>query len=419
MANKRNWRCEQAATLVFCAAVLAAAAAHGQTYTTVVNNGPSSNRVDMVFVGDGYQASEIDGTYAGHVSATLNRYFNTGLNPYPRYANFFNAHRVNVISNQSGADDPVNGIFVDTALDATYNTGGTDRCLYFNTTKANTAVNTALSGSGIDVDIRLGSVNSSKYGGCGGSWAVWSAQNGSALDIAVHEVGHSFGNLADEYWYSGTTWTGGEPGEVNSTSNPALGKWDRWLGYVDPDSSIGAIGYFEGARYNEFGLYRPSNNSMMRNLGRPFDAISRERFIQKIYAEVDPLDSWLSTTGTFLHDDVLWVDTVDPAVIGVEWFLNGSSLGLLGESLDLGTLGLSASQSYTVEAVAYDLILDHSNTGDSLDWFRLANTSSLRHSLTWTVGAGSSVPEPGTGFLTSVVLVSLLAKRRRREPGQG
>ena len=124
---------------------------------------------------------------------------------------------------------------------------------------------------------------------------------------------------------------GGEPSEVNSTSNPSFGKWDRWLGYNDPDSSIGVIDYYEGGRYYDYGLYRPSNNSMMRALGRPFDAISRERFIQKIYAEVDPLDSWLATGPVYLEDDVLWVDTVDPSVIGVEWFLDGVSLGLLGE----------------------------------------------------------------------------------------
>ncbi len=113
----------------------------------MINNGASSNRVDMIFIGDGYQAFEIETTYDGHVSATVDSFFNSGLNPLPRYQNFFNVHRVNVISNESGADDPANSFVVDTALDATYNTGGTDRCLYFDTGKANIAVNTALAGT--------------------------------------------------------------------------------------------------------------------------------------------------------------------------------------------------------------------------------------------------------------------------------
>ena len=382
-----------------------------QTLTTVLDNGASSNRVDMIFVGDGYQDFEIETTYAGHVDNTLGAFFNPGISPFPRYQNFFNAHRVNVISNESGADDPVNNIFVDTALDASYNMGGIDRCLYFSTSKANNAVTNALTGTNIDIDMRLGSVNSEKYGGCGGQWAVWSAGNSAALDIAIHEVGHSFANLADEYFYSGDTWGGGEPGEVNVTSDPALGKWDRWLGYTDPDSDIGVIDYYEGARYYDFGLYRPSDNSMMRALGRPFDAISRERFIDEIYEEVDPLDDWQSEGPTYTSGDVLWVDSVDPSVINVEWFVDGVSVGLLGESVTVDSLGLS-NGTFTVEAFAYDSILDHSFSGDSLDWWRLADTTPLEQTVTWSVFM--SVPEPVTAPLLGVFMITMALGRRRK-----
>lgn len=394
------------ALLLFSAPWVAA-----QSFTTVIDNGASTNRVDMIFVGDGYQDFEIETTYAGHVNDTIDFFFNAGLNPFPRYQNFFNVHRVNVISNESGADDPNNNIFVDTALDASYNTGGTDRCLYFNTSKANAAVSTALSGSGIDVDVRLGSVNSAKYGGCGGSWAVWSAGNSAATDIAVHEMGHSFAGLADEYFYNGDTWTGGEPDRVNITSNPALGKWDRWLGYVDPDTNIGVIDYYEGGMYHDFGLYRPSENSMMRALGRPFDAISRERFIEVIYQEVDPLDGWADTNQVYTSGDTLWVDTVDPNVIGVEWFLDGVSLGLLGETIDLDSLGLAPGM-YQLEALAYDLILDHAFTGDSLDWWRLDDTSSLQQSLSWSFEIGA-IPEPGSAWILGIAGGVALIRRRR------
>ena len=384
----------------------------GQTLTTVMNNGDSANRVDMIFVGDGYQASEIASTYKNHVDDTLSAFFSPGIAPFPRYQNFFNAHRVNVISNESGADDPLNNIFVDTALDATYNTNGIDRLLYFNTGKANNAVITALSGSGIDIDMRLGSVNSAKYGGGGGQWAVWAAGNTSALDIAIHEVGHSFAKLADEYYTSGQSWGGGEPSQVNVTSDPSLGKWDRWLGYDDPDSDIGVIDYYEGARYHEFGLYRPSENSMMRSLNRPFDAISRERFIEEIYLEVDPLDSWLDDSGTYSGDDTLWVDSVDASVINVEWYVDGISLGLLGESVSIDSLSLAAGE-YSIQAKAYDSILDHSFSGNSLDWWRLADTSLLEQSVSWSVIV--SVPEPGTTSILGVIGLAVLSTRRRKQ----
>lgn len=381
-----------------------------QTLTTVLDNGASSNRVDMVFVGDGYQANEIETTYASDVTATTNFFLNSGVNPLPRYKNFFNVHRVNVISNESGADDPNGGTFVDTALDATYNTGGTDRCLYFNTSKANAAVNSALSGTGIDVDMRLGAVNSAKYGGCGGQWAVWSASNSSALNVAVHEVGHSFAGLADEYFYDGDTYTGSEPNQVNVTANPNSGKWDRWLGYDDPDSNIGVIDYYEGGRYNDFGIWRPSENSMMRALGRPFDAISRERFIEEIYEEVTPLDDFLAA-GTYVSGETLWVETVDASVINVDWRVDGVSVGLLGESVDIDSLGLAAGV-YTVEAFAYDAILDHSNSGNSLDWWRLADTSLLEQSASWTIDV-SAVPEPSSLVGLSLLAIGISTRRRR------
>lgn len=383
-----------------------------QTLTTMINNGRSNNRVDMIFIGDGYLNSQLNSVYVNHVGSTLDHFFNNSQDPFPRYRNFFNAHRVNIASNEEGADDPVNGIVRDTALDASYNTGGTDRCLYFNTNKANAAVSTALSGSGIDIDMRIGLVNSEKYGGCGGQWAVLAGAHSSGPEIALHEIGHSFANLADEYYTNGTTFNGAEPNSVNLTTNPALGKWDRWAGYVDPaNPSIGPIGYYQGGGYNQFGLYRPSDSSKMRFLDRPFDAISREQFISRIYAEVDPLDDWLSNSQTLESPSELWVDTVDPSVISVDWFVNGQLVGNFGETLDVNSLGL-ATGMYTIEARAFDSILDFSFTNQPLDWWRYADQSSLRQNVSWNVNI-TAVPEPGA-MLIGILAVGFIGIRRHR-----
>ena len=94
------------------------------SHITIINNGPNSNRVNVVFLGDGYTASEINTTYPAHIVAMTNYMFNppSVLNsePYPTYKNYFNVHRINVVSNESGADVPPLGISRDTALDATY-----------------------------------------------------------------------------------------------------------------------------------------------------------------------------------------------------------------------------------------------------------------------------------------------------------
>lgn len=390
--------------------LLTATSSVGQTLTTMVNTGASSNRVDMVFIGDGYQASELSSAYVSHINSTLNHFFSNPISqPFGRYQNFFNVHRVNIASNQSGADDPLNNIFVDTALDATYNTGGIDRCLYFSTTKANTAVSTALSGSGIDIDMRLGTVNSTKYGGCGGQWAVWAGGNGSAPEIAIHEIGHSFAGLADEYFSPGT-YTGGELSQWNVTNNPNSGKWNRWVGYDDPSSDIGVIGYYEGAQYFSNGKWRPSENSKMRALNRPFDAISREKILYEIYQEVNPLDAWLSNASTLIDPSSLWVDSVDSNVISVEWFLNGSSIGILGESLNVSSLGL-APGNHQLTALAFDNILDNSFSGGALDWWRLA-PAALQQTVNWNVNI-TAIPEPGSIVVLVGGIFALMFGRHR------
>ncbi len=369
--------------------------ASGQTYNTMVTTGPSTNRVDIVFIGDGYTATQVDSLYPAHVQSQVNHMFRGAQSPFPRYEQFFNVHRVNVVSAESGADKPPQGIFVDTALDASYWwDGSTERLLYFNTSLANAAVNTALAGTGIDVDMRYGTVNDSKYGGGGGSWAVYAGANSSALEVALHEVGHSFAGLADEYFTSGTTWPGGEPSEPNVTRSSATGKWDRWLGYTDPSTNIGPINYYEGGRYYEFGIYRPSNNSKMRALSRPFDAVSREQFISRIYAEVNPLDAWASNSSTLTDPPSLWVDTIDPAVIDVDWLLNGAPLEQSGETISVSSLGLVPG-TYQLTAQAHDSILDHSFTGDALDWWRLTDTSPLRQTISWNV---QITPAPSGDF---------------------
>ncbi len=380
-------------------------------FVTLLNNGNSSNRVDLVFVGDGYTAGEIATTYAGHVSSMITTLLGSASSPLSRYASYFNVHRVNVVSNESGADIPQMGITRDTALNATYRYDNqNDRLLYFNAGLANNAVSTALVGTGIDVDMRIGIVNESVYGGGGGQWAVYAGGNTQAPEIAVHELGHSFANLADEYFSSGN-YTGTEPSAANVTTSPATGKWDRWLGYNDPNSNIGPIGYYQGGQYVENGIYRPSDNSIMRSLGRPFDAVGREAMIKAIYDEVNPLDAWLTESTILDQNGAAWVDVIDPSLIDVDWFIDGNLLTTAnGEMLSIGALGLAVGD-YTLTARAYDRLLDHSRTGSALDWWRLS-PDALSQSVSWRL-AITAVPEPSICGLWLVFGAVSFVRRRR------
>ncbi|HEY6565608.1 MAG TPA: hypothetical protein VIY86_14055, partial [Pirellulaceae bacterium] len=99
------------------------------------------------------------------------------------------------------------------------------------------------------------------------------------------------------------------------------------------------------------------------------------------------LDSWLANGATLQDPPTVWVDSIDPDVIEVEWFLNGQSLDVFGETLSiisLGALGIGPG-SYQLSARSHDRILDHAFTGDALDWWRLPDTSPLRQTIDWSV----------------------------------
>jgi hypothetical protein len=304
--------------------------------TTLVANGPPANRVDLVFVGDGYTAAEL-GQYAMDVDGIWPAFL--AEPPLAEYATFFNVHRVDVTSPESGVDnDPVQGISRQTALDMTYWCSGVQRLLCVNVGKARFQADSAP-----DRDCVLALANSATYGGAGyTSLGTLAGHNGAALEIGLHEFGHSFADLADEYDYGGpTTYDGPEPVERNVTTfteAELLAQGHRWHLWLD----LPQVGTFEGAKYSRFGIFRPTFDSKMRSLGRPFQEVNSERFVRNIYAIVDPIDD-ATPEGKYPLDGDFFVDPVDPVghALDVQWSLDGFPIaGATGTTFDAGSLGL-------------------------------------------------------------------------------
>jgi len=171
--------------------------------------------------------------------------------PFAEYRNYFNIRRVDVISAQSGADHPEIGVFKNTALDATYNCSGIQRLVCVNTGK----VNSVITASGIPAtsrDMVLVIVNDPQYGGSGGAIAVAST-NSQAVELILHEGGHSFGLLADEY--------GGPPPPSCVTSEPVQANATRqtsrlfikWAAWIDPSTPVLATSSYWVQVSNPFG----------------------------------------------------------------------------------------------------------------------------------------------------------------------
>lgn len=269
----------------------------------IVDHGPNSQRYNIVILGDGYRASEL-GQYATDVQNFLNTFRATA--PYTNLWCGINFFRVDVVSTDSGADDP------GTCADGSTGSGATPRT-YFDSTFCSdgkirrlldcdkaSAKATAIA-QVPEVHMTMVIVNTSQYGGSGGAVAVFSTAS-SAAEIGLHEMGHTAFGFADEYEYyqgcgTGETghdhFSGGEPSEPNVTANTnsATIKWNTLLtnaadglptttnancGDCDTQANprgAAYVGAYEGAHYFHCGCYRPSFDCRMRALNNPFCAV--------------------------------------------------------------------------------------------------------------------------------------------------
>ena len=330
------------------AALTLAASTHAQTVKTILNNGPVNNRYDIVILGDGYQDFE-EGKFDTDAQNALNKIFSKVA--WSAYKPFFNAHTVFRASAESGADDPSANppVVVNTAYDATYNFGGTQRCLYIR----NTSLAHADSRLAPDVEGRvIVLVNDTQYGGCAGTFSV-SYTGSQGPEVQAHEFGHSFGRLADEYDYGQSgTYSGPEPSQANITAESTGSlKWPLWLGSQ-------GVSAFEGAGYYQFGMWRPKSDCMMRSLNVPLCPVCNEQIVKEGYVTVNPIESPVpsttSLTATRPNTVVFAIQHIVPGNHSISWTVDGVPAGTGASVFSWSTLGVPLGQ-HTVTATVTDL----------------------------------------------------------------
>ncbi|GAA2093990.1 hypothetical protein GCM10009801_61660 [Streptomyces albiaxialis] len=249
--------------------------------------GSTTERLDLVFVGDGYTADQQEDF---HKDAEAKWADVTAIEPYKSHTDKMNVWTVDAVSNESGVSgDPTQDVVKDTALGSYFWCDGMERLLCADLNKVNSYAAQAPA-----ADIVVVVSNSGKYGGAGynrltgypfDGVSTLSSDHADSGLIAVHEMAHSIGRLADEYDYGQSgEYTGPEPEDVNISTYDADemaqngAKWHTWLGKDDPAG--GTTGAFEGAGYYEKGLYRPTETSLMRDFSvREFNNPSREGLI--------------------------------------------------------------------------------------------------------------------------------------------
>jgi hypothetical protein len=345
----------------------------------VIDNGPDDNRLVWVFVGDGYTADQ-QTKYLDDVDRVLATMF--AKPPWSGYRNLVNVYAVQVISNESGADEAPNNLYADTYFDARFWTANIERLLTINNSRAFSVAQAHVP----NYDSVLCIVNSTRYGGAGGSVSVCSA-NSQAFSIMDHEYGHTFAGLADEYETAYPGYPGGDP-EPNvqiDVTNRAI-KWAHW---IEPGTPIptpetasysDVVGAFEGARYLETGIYRPKQNCAMRSLGAPYCEVCREVHIVRLYEVLRTWDSVTPTPGPLSvsggNPVTLSISTVTPSSSNIEvtWRAHGLVIGT-GQELTLSNIGPLPNGTHTVRA---DII-------DNTAWVRADPGFALPDQLSWTV----------------------------------
>lgn len=335
---------------------------YAQVFPTVTlqDNGDINKRINFAYLAEGYTPGEL-GTFIGDATATNDDLFSQA--PFSNYANFFNAYAVQVPSNQSGADHPGTATdvsepahptqTVDTYFDATFDYFNIHRLLV---ATDDAAIANVLASNVPQFDQGFVLINSEYYGGAGGQYAT-SSTHPSGIEIAIHEIGHSFANLSDEY-YAGDFYAA-ENHNMTQQTNPSQVRWEEWYG----DNGIGIYQHCCGG--SSANWHRPHQDCKMRYLGAPFCAVCTQRIIDVIYSLASPIDSYTPTALTQTVNGAPLSFDLDviypmPNTLTIEWLLNGNVFVANTESVTLSVSDLNTGANTLVARVVDETTLSRS-----------------------------------------------------------
>ena len=243
-------------------------------YVTLQQAADTSRCIHVAYVAEGYQQHEM-GTFLEDCKIAMESLFSH--EPFRQMQDRFNMIAVMSPSAESGVSEPGKGIWRNTALGAHFDTFYSARYL---TTLHLKKMNDVLAGTPYEHVIVL--VNGERYGGGGiyNSYTLTDAHGPSFRPVVVHEFGHSFGGLGDEYPYGDDDpmyFPDTEPWEPNLTTKCDFnGKWEDLV-------RDGKAGLIEGGGYLTKGVWRGFENCRMRTNEEPeFCLVCQQALIRLI-----------------------------------------------------------------------------------------------------------------------------------------
>jgi hypothetical protein len=266
--------------------------------------------LDIAILGEGYTEAEV-ATFRKDLARATEVLL--GHQPFAKNRNRVSIRGILLPSNNSGCDEPTRGTYRDTALGVTFNSLGSERYML---TEDNRAVRDTAANAPYDALVIM--VNHDRYGGGGiyNLFCTFTARSKWADYLLLHEFGHSFGGLADEYYSSSTAYNdfyprGREPEDPNITALLDQGTL-KWQDLVTPGTAIPTP--WEKAEYDlEDGEYQKERAKLNQAIadavrsGAPEESVAKLKakeekhaadhaaWAQKYLAE----SAWAGTVGAF------------------------------------------------------------------------------------------------------------------------
>lgn len=239
-------------------------------YTIIHQGAATDQSINVVILAEGYTSAEMD-DFKKHARTSCDAIFEHA--PFKTLKNKFNFYAVETVSENSGVSIPRKNVWKDTAFSSHFDTFYSDRYL---TTSNVKDIHDAIAGIPYAHIIIL--ANTDTYGGGGifNSYTLTTTRHPDFKPVVVHEFGHSFVGLGDEYFYDSDVLDNTydletEPWEANITTLINFSsKWGKMLKKdtpvpTDPRlTNIYNVGVYEGAGYSAKGIYRPALDCRMK-----------------------------------------------------------------------------------------------------------------------------------------------------------
>lgn len=262
----------------------------------VRENGDPAIKVDLLVLGDGYAVEELE-KYHADVERLVDALFDS--EPFASREGDFNVWGIDVASEESGVTNPRADHWRRTPLGLSFNAFDSERYVL---TYANRDLREIAANAPYDAMILVG--NTRKYGGGGifNLYATVAADTAPAEYVFVHELGHSFAGLADEYYTSQVSYEefnapGTEPWEPNATAllDPENLKW----GHLVADDTPLPTPWNQEAYDEASHAYQEKRNAL-RAAGAPDEEV--EELFAEVKAITQPMlesEKWFGAVGAF------------------------------------------------------------------------------------------------------------------------